>query len=147
MSAISARSQIVKRLEDTVPELGRVQGFVALEAAFQGEIKHDTAFVYRLATDKIDVGHPQQQIILATFGIALATKNIKDTGGDESDDINEALCRAVNESLLGWIPPGAQFPLQYVKGQPSFARNLLIWTEIYSLKQIITNLGIQRRPL
>lgn len=147
MSAISARSQIVKRLEDTIPELGKVQGFVALEAAFQGEIRQNTAFVYRLASDKAEIGHPNQQVIITTFGVAIATKNIKDAGGDDSDDVNEALCRAVNESLVGWIPPGLQFPLHYIKGQPTFTRNLLLWTEIYSLKQIITNLGLVRRPL
>lgn len=147
MSAISVRSQIVKRIEDTVPELGRVLGFVALDAAFQGEIKQNTAFVYRLSSDKLEVGHPNQQIVSVNYGIVIATKNQKDMGGDSSDDTNEEICRAVNEGLLGWTPPGAQFPLVYIKGQPTFTRNLLLWTEIYSIKQIMTNLGVKRRPI
>lgn len=147
MSAISVRSQIVKRIENKVPELGQILGFVALDAAFQGDIRQNTAFVYKLSTEKLEVGHPHQQIVMAYYGIVIATKNQKDTGGDVTDDTNEAICRAVNESLLGWTPPGSQFPLVYIKGQPTFTRNLLLWTEIYSIKQMLTSIGLQRRPI
>lgn len=145
MSATSPRSQIVKRLQDLIPSLGKVQGMVASEAAFQGNVKADTAFVYRIACDSL--ARPGQedstklrgkgsQIVSDSYAIIVVTKNVKDAGGNDSSDVNDDITTAISIALLGWIPPGSMFPLEYVRGQLNFDRNMLIWTEIYALRHL-----------
>jgi hypothetical protein len=147
MSAKSPRSQIVKRLQDLIPSLGKVQGVVALEAAFQGNVKAETAYVYRMGCDAggarpgqedhSKLKSRQQQIVYDHYAIIIATKNVKDAGGNDSSDINDDITTAISIALLGWIPPGSMFPLEYVRGQLDFQRNMLIWSEIYALPRLL----------
>lgn len=147
MSAKSPRSQIVKRLQDLIPSLGKVQGVVALEAAFQGNVKAETAYVYRMGCeaggarpgqeDHSKLKSRQQQIVYDHYAIIIATKNVKDAGGNDSSDINDDITTAISIALLGWIPPGSIFPIEYVRGQLDFQRNMLIWSEIYALPRLL----------
>ncbi len=148
MSATSPRSQIVKRLQDMIPSLDKVQGSVSLEGMLQGSIKPDTAYVYRVASYATDEQiHGESIVIKDTFAIILITKNAKDDGGDDSSDVNDDLCVAVASALLGWVPHGSLFPLEYERGEISFQRNLLIWTEFYSLNRINTNISLNYEPV
>jgi len=154
VSATSPRSQIVKRLQDMIPSLGKVQGVVSLESAFQGNVKAETAYVYRFLCEATGSKPGQEdqtklrgrgsQIVIDQYAIVVSTKNVKDVGGDDSSDVNDDIVMAISIALLGWIPPGSVFPIEYVRGQLDFQRNLLIWTEIYALRRILQTMPHHR---
>jgi hypothetical protein len=130
-----------------IPSLGKVQGVVALEAALQGNVRAENAFVYRIACESIGAKHGQEdrtkmrglgsQVVLDHYAIIVLTKNIKDAGGNDSSDINDDITQAISIALLGWIPPKSTFPMEYVRGELSFQRNMLLWTEIYGLRRVL----------
>jgi len=147
VSATSPRSQIVKRLQDCIPSLGAVQGAVSLESVFQGNVKANTAYVYRVSTQALlEKVADESQLVQDFFAVIVVTKNIRDAGGDDSSDENDDLCTALMTVLMGWTPPGSAFSLEYERGEISFQRNMLIWSEFYSLKRIVTKIPLFHEP-
>jgi hypothetical protein len=123
-----------------IPSLGKVQGVVAMEAMFQGTIKSNTAYVYRVSSRaKNTHDYPEEQIFNDQYAVILIHKNVKDEGGNESSDTNDELCAAIAKVLFGWTPPGCISPLKYERGEGTFSRNFWLWHEIYSTERIISD--------
>ena len=80
------------------------------------------------------------QLVTASFGIALAITNVADAKGCAALlDIGE-LRKSVRQVLLGWVPAGAQFPMEFGGGALlGFKNGVLWWQDIYVTQYLIKN--------
>ena len=80
------------------------------------------------------------QLVTASFGIALATTNVADAKGCNALIDIGALRKSVRQALLGWVPAGAQFPMEFGGGALlGFKNGVLWWQDIYVTQYIIKN--------
>ncbi|OQW92913.1 MAG: hypothetical protein BWK79_00120 [Beggiatoa sp. IS2] len=133
---MSIRSLIVERLKLMVPAFeGRVLGVVDLVAVQQSYIKAKSCYIWRNKTKASpnDSLNFLNQIIQTEYAVLITTKNEKDHGGIDSSDVADDLCYQIFNALAGWQPLESSFCMSYERGQNYFDRNMLFWTEYYSL--------------
>lgn len=133
---MAIRSLIVERLKLMVPAFeGRVLGVTDLVAVQQSYVKANSCYVWRHRTKALpnDSLNFFSQTIEAEYAILITTKNEKDHGGVDSSDTADDLCYQIFNALAGWQPLESSFCLSYKHGKNYFDRNMLWWTEFYSL--------------
>lgn len=133
---MSIRTQLVARLKAQVPLLnGQVSGVVDFEAALLGNLKVNSAFVYRdnVKSEQMSDTNIARQEQVTKYSIVICTKNVKDNGED-SADANDEICAQVRTALMGWVVDGC--PFQHVSGKAELRRNMLLWEEIYSHRTV-----------
>lgn len=126
------RAKIAERLSQ-IEGLDAV-GVVDLKAAFQGNIKRDTAYVYRVES-RAGKNESMTGLVMQRetthYAILLAAKNVSN-----DDDALELLSETVRQSLHNWKPDGEN-PLLKLSGGSKFDRNQAMWIDVYSHEQML----------
>jgi len=130
---MSIRTLLVARLKEQVPLLnGQVFGTVDFEAALMGNLKVNSAFVYRdnVRSEPLSDTNTARQEQITKYSIVVITKNVKDNGEQDSADVNDEICAQIRAAIMGWVVDGS--PFEHVSGKAQLMRNMLLWEEIYS---------------
>jgi hypothetical protein len=80
-----------------------------------------------------------RQTVKAAFEVVIAVRAVNDPTGATAADPVEACRAAVRASLLGWTPPAAFDPVEYVRGAlVDLADATVWWSDQYSVTYHIT---------
>ena len=127
----------------TVSALNRIDGAAAFEAAAEAKPSAvPAAFVLPLQEQAgaNELGCAVAQLVTVSFGIALAITNRADAKGCNALLDIGALRKSVRQALLGWVPEGAQFPMEFGGGALlGFKNGVLWWQDIYVTQYLIKN--------
>ena len=135
-------SSVIARLK-TVSALKLVSGAADFEAAADSRPTAIPA-AYVLPLQELagpnELGCAVAQLVTASFGIALATTNVSDAKGRGALVDIEALRKQARQALLGWVPAGAEFPMEFGGGALlGFKKGVLWWQDVYVTQYLIKN--------
>lgn len=135
-------TSIIAQLK-TVGALNLVDGAAAFETAAATKPKAlPAAYVLPLQEHAAanELACAVAQMVTASFGIALAITNFADGKGCKALLDIEALRKQVRPALLGWLPDGAQLPMEFGGGALlGFKNGVLWWQDIYVTQYLIKN--------
>lgn len=140
---MTIRSLIEDRIRDQVAAAREVKGAASYTALADTVIVDQGVYVVRLIRkpgENQTCGRAKHQDVHETYGVFVATKNVRSASGADSADENEVLCDAIQAALLGWPPVADGDSLAYAGGQMVDQRgNLFIWREMYTLIRPISS--------
>ena len=119
----------------TTRDFRHIEGAGSIEDVMRKRHTPDCCYVYRQA---VKAGRNRYENAVdqetdETYAIAIVTRNIRSSGGQDSSDRAEELCNKVSEWLLGQQPSADSGMLVYRGGSLASLKNgFYIWIELYS---------------
>ncbi|MDD5249644.1 MAG: hypothetical protein PHY45_11695 [Rhodocyclaceae bacterium] len=124
---------IAQRIKTEVPALTAIGLAGDFQSALANlRIQTPAAFVLpgpeRAGANEV-VGEICQRVALR-FVVALAVQNLRDMQGDAAQTDLDGIRKALAAALIGWIPPGAVYPVTYSSGRMGkWADGVLWWLD------------------
>jgi hypothetical protein len=124
-------ADIRAHLQSACPALRQVQGaaeFRAVKAAPPAHLM-PAAWVVPIAEDArpSEAANALRQVQTTVFGVLLAVGDRADRRGEAAGDDLDAVKAALHAALIGWTPPGASGPVEYVGGDVLEVETAALW--------------------
>lgn len=131
---MTLRTLIQQRIIDADCGFKEVAGAADLESVLANRLSMPGCYLFRqqVSVTGNDMITALRQRVATTLSVVVVTQNVRDARGGDSSDDNEALCLAVQTSLLNWQPATDYDPLEYAGGRLiTFRNGLFIWQDSY----------------
>jgi len=128
------RQLIETRIANANLGFKEVAGAADMSAAISSRLSVPCCYVFR-SNNSPKSAHGDSVIIQEreeSIACLVITRNVRDARGSDSSDENEALCKKVQDVLLGWQPDQLYLPMEQSGGRlVNFKDGFFVWLDTY----------------